>query len=104
LSFLVNSDRAIFKIIIFVQVQETIENALQSLPDQDDSSGKMLISTEDIEDMNASGSGFAGEAEKESCSQLDRLMCQVADDLAARAVTTDEEGGDGGGGGTMMQQ
>ena len=60
-------------------MQETIENALQSLPEQDDAGGGGLSSMEVPEAMDTTG--MYRDAEKDNCSPIDRIMCGLADEL-----------------------
>eukprot|EP00094_Tigriopus_californicus_P010280 TCALIF_09916-PA protein Name:"Similar to MED7 Mediator of RNA polymerase II transcription subunit 7 (Anopheles gambiae)" AED:0.05 eAED:0.05 QI:150/1/1/1/1/1/3/84/290 len=61
------------------KVQETIEEALRSLPEQEEGDSKFLIRKESINAMDTSN---MDSSEKESCSSMDRLMCHIADELA----------------------
>ena len=60
-------------------MQETIENALQSLPEQDDAGGSSLASLEVPEAMDTTGT--YRDAEKDNCSPIDRIMCGLADEI-----------------------
>lgn len=61
------------------KVQETIEEALRTLPEQEEGDSKFLIRKESINAMDTSS---MDSSEKESCSNMDRLMCHIADELA----------------------
>ena len=69
----------LYSCISIFQVQETIENALQSLPEQDDAGGSGLASMEVSEAMDTTG--MYRDAEKDNCSPIDRIMCGLADEI-----------------------
>ena len=71
--------RILLDITFTFQVQETIENALQSLPEQDDASGSGLASLDVPEAMDTTG--MYRDAEKDNCSPIDRIMCGLADEI-----------------------
>ncbi len=78
------------------KVQETIEQALASLPEQQEEGGgegqQGLVSSEEIEAMlrgaeRDGGGGFnADDVDRDGCANVDRVMCQAADEMAAREI------------------
>ncbi len=72
------------------KVQETIEEALRSLPEQPEAEDKLLV-TKNVAAVLASsseqqsGGGEGGLDLQSSCSAEDRLLCQVADWTAEAA-------------------
>ena len=65
-------------------MQETIEDALQSLPEQDEAIGSGLAPMEVQEAMDTTA--MYRDAEKDNCSTIDRIMCGLADEIETEAT------------------
>jgi hypothetical protein len=60
------------------KVKEIVKTAFSSLPiDQDEESSKLLVPKE----LENNRNGQSGDTNMEHCDQLDRLMCEVVDNL-----------------------
>lgn len=55
---------------------EILHQALQMLPDNNETDSKLFVPTELFENMDSSNQDDAG---NESCNPLDRLMCEIVD-------------------------
>ncbi|GBP03843.1 Mediator of RNA polymerase II transcription subunit 7 [Eumeta japonica] len=60
------------------KVQDILQNALQSLPDQNESDSKFLVPTEILDHMDNNSNDNTC---VDSCYELDRLMCNVVDNM-----------------------
>lgn len=60
------------------KVQDILQNALQSLPDQNEIDSKFLVPTEILEHMDCSQSDGVN---SDPCYELDRIMCNVIDNM-----------------------
>ncbi len=81
------------------KVQETIEEALRSLPEQPEAEDKLLLVSRRVAEIEHPSSS-AGEGAppraldlQSSCSTEDHLLCQVADRTHAEAEADRMEGG-----------
>lgn len=59
-------------------MQDILQNALQSLPDQNESDSKFLVPTEMLELMD---SNLSDNNNVDPCYELDRIMCNVVDNM-----------------------
>lgn len=57
---------------------EILQQALNSLPDTSDMDSKLMVPTESFDEMDAS---FGDDANNDACSPLDRLMCDIVDNI-----------------------
>lgn len=60
------------------KVHDILQNALQSLPDQNDIESNFKVPIEILEHMDCSPSDSAN---SDPCYELDRLMCNIVDNM-----------------------
>lgn len=61
------------------KVESIIQEAIDNLPDTDVENG---MDTSDVKDFKDKDAKSNEDAEKENCSSLDRIMCQIVDELS----------------------
>lgn len=60
------------------KVQDILQNALQSLPDQNESDSKFLVPTEIMEHLDPNPDDSAN---VDPCYELDLIMCKIVDNM-----------------------
>lgn len=60
------------------KVQDILQNALQSLPDQNEIESNFKVPVEMLEQMDSSLNNLAN---ADPCYELDRIMCNVVDNM-----------------------